>query len=94
MLLMSGSEILLFHGSRRRMKGRANYLSRIKEFPLFIYLWHSNAEAIVLSRGSKIVFIVLGFEPVPTGFTVAIFKDNKNIKDKKRLGGRVYGRDN
>ncbi len=47
--------------------GSFQYLSRIKEFPLLIYLWHSNAEAIVPSRGGTIVFIVLGFEPVPTG---------------------------
>jgi hypothetical protein len=64
--------------------GSFQYLSRIKEFPLFIYLWHSNAEAIVPSRGGTIVFIVLGFEPVPTGFFfVAILKDNKNIKDNR-----------
>jgi hypothetical protein len=47
--------------------GSIQYISRIKEFLLSIYLWHSNAEAIVPSRGGKIVFIVLGFEPVPTG---------------------------
>jgi hypothetical protein len=51
---------------------KAGSSQKIKEFPLFNYLRHSNAEATAPSRGGAIVFIVPGFEPVPTGVYVVL----------------------
>jgi hypothetical protein len=51
---------------------KAGSSQKIKEFPLFNYLQHSNAEATAPSRGGAIVFIVPSFEPVPTGVYVIL----------------------
>jgi hypothetical protein len=51
---------------------KAGSSQKIKEFPLFNYLRHSNAEAIAPTQGGAIVFIVPGFEPVPTGIYVIL----------------------
>jgi hypothetical protein len=53
---------------------KAGSSQKIKEFPLFNYLRHSNATATAPNRLGAMVFIVPGFEiePVPTGVYVIL----------------------